>query len=120
MTAKGICIKNDCEPIIVTINELPWSIEVAERGSERLKIDGNECLAVTIYPELKIVTDKSLEPTLMRQTLIHELAHAVIFSYGHTVTYDEECVCNFIGSHLDEINRLTDTIFPQLVTVLKR
>ncbi|MDO5415258.1 MAG: hypothetical protein Q4F78_07310 [Bacillota bacterium] len=119
MKAKAICANNDHKPIVVTINKLPWIVEVAERGSERLKIDGNECLAVTIYPEMKIVINDGLERNLLMQTLIHELTHAVIFSHGHNVSYDEEAVCNFIGSHFEEIGILANKIFPKLPHVVR-
>lgn len=107
------------ETTIVTINNLPWIIETATQGSEKLKIDGNECLAVTIYPQMKIVINDRLERALMRQTLIHELTHAVIFSYGHHVEYDEEAVCNFIGSHFEEIGKLANEILPKLPQIIR-
>lgn len=55
----------------------------------------------------------------MRQTLIHELTHAVIFSYGHHVEYDEETVCNFIGSHFEEIGKLANKILSKLPQIIR-
>lgn len=43
---------------------------------------------------------------LVRQAVIHELVHAFVFSFGvHLVANEktEEPVCDFMGSHLDEI-----------------
>ena len=44
-----------------------------------------------------------------RSTLIHELVHAFMFSYGHTVE-GEEAMCDFFGVHGDEIIDLTNQI----------
>ena len=46
---------------------------------------------------------------LTRSTVIHELCHCFLFSFGFCAeSYDEEAVCNLFGSHADAILDLTD------------
>lgn len=85
---------------------LTWEVQSVQRDNEKLKLHGNECLGVTYYKDLQIFLDGSLPKKLFRQTVIHELIHAFSFSFGVQLVANaktEEPVCNFMGSHLDEI-----------------
>lgn len=87
-------------------NGLTWEVQSVQRDNEKLKLNGNECLGITYYKDLQIFLDCSLSKELFRQTVIHELVHAFAFSFGvHLVANakTEEPVCDFMGSHLDEI-----------------
>ena len=49
--------------------------------------------------------------SLRRQTVIHELVHALLFSYGIDIEgATEENVCDLIGAHLDELVKLKEAI----------
>ncbi len=88
------------------INGLKWEVYSVQRDDEKLKVKDNECLGITYYKDLQIFLDRSLSRELFRQTVIHELIHAFAFSFGvHLIANEktEESVCDFMGSHLDEI-----------------
>jgi|LGOV01.1.fsa_nt_gb hypothetical protein len=42
----------------------------------------------------------------MIETLAHELAHALIYLFAYQDKMKEEQVCDFVGSHYREINRV--------------
>lgn len=101
----------------IKINGLKWTIQNAKSGSENLKIDGNSCFGVTNYPNLRITLQEEQPIELYRQTVIHELIHAYIFSFGvHLVANEntEEPICDFIGAHLDKIYDHTNLIIEKL------
>lgn len=87
-------------------NGLIWEVQSVQRDNEKLKVRNGECLGVTYYRDLQIYLDCGLPKELFRQTVVHELVHAFAFSFGiHLVANEktEEPVCDFLGSHLDEI-----------------
>lgn len=50
---------------------------------------------LTEYKELLISIMDGRSESVTRSTLIHELVHAFLFSYGHTVE-GEEAMCDFL------------------------
>lgn len=106
----------------IKINGLNWTVENVHRNDEHLIVRGNPCFGVTHYADLIIWLDKTQAKELYRQTLIHELIHAYTFSFGvHLVANEktEESVCDFMGSHLDEIyltaNKIMDDFYGKAV-----
>lgn len=95
------------------VNGLTWTVQSVQRDSEKLQVNGEDCLGTTYFQDLQIYIDRSLPEILFRQTVIHELVHAFTFSFGvHLVANEgtEEPVCDFIGAHLDEIYSVTNKI----------
>lgn len=106
----------------IKINGLNWTVENVQRGNEKLQLNGNPCFGITKYMDLIIYLDAEQAKELYRQTLIHELIHAYTFSFGvHLVANEktEEPVCDFMGSHLDEIyltaNKIMDALYGKVV-----
>lgn len=95
----------------IKINELKWKVKIADSESELLVLDGEKCLGITYFNEMMIVVDADLDDELFAQTVVHELAHAFLYSYGiHLCTDDEEAVCDFMGAYLIRIYKLTKKI----------
>lgn len=95
------------------VNGLTWEVQSVQRDNEKLKVKNADCMGVTYFKDLQIFLDCSLSKELFRQTVIHELVHAFSFSFGvHLVANEktEESVCDFVGSHLDEIYSITNKI----------
>lgn len=60
----------------------------------------------------KISLIKDLDYTLKRKTLIHELAHAFINSYGfNDYDFKEENVCYFFETYGDDILKIAEDYF---------
>ena len=71
-------------------------------------------LGLTEYVVQKISIRKTMSPELQRATIIHELCHAFLFCYGlGRKSFSEEIVCDFFGTHADEIMKLTDKIMQE-------
>ena len=92
-----------------TVNGLKWCMEYVSADNISMNNDGGKFLGLTEYDKQYISIRTELSQHLTRQTVIHELSHCFLFSYGISCDwYDEEQVCNFIGSYADQIIRITD------------
>ena len=98
--------------MVVNINDLDWQVFFAHSRADKLKLDGTDCMGITYYQEQEIYLNKDLGTDLFRQTVIHELSHAFLFSFGYHLDCEmvEEAVCDFLGSHLDKIYKLTNKV----------
>lgn len=97
----------------VKINGLKWKIFFVASESPKLTDEDNKrnILGITYFRECEIYIDKNLSKPLRRQTVIHELVHALLFSYGIDIEgATEENVCDLIGAHLDELVRLNEAV----------
>lgn len=95
------------------INGLKWNVFFVDKNDDKLLYDGSNNLGVTYYDDLEIYLKTDMSKPLFRQTVIHELVHAFLFSYGiHLENSDvtEEAVCDFCGAHLDKIVKLTKRV----------
>lgn len=101
--------------MIIKIHGLEWAVNFVPYEHERLEMDGVQCMGVTYFSDLEIYINQELDKTVMRQTVIHELVHAFMFSYGIHVEHNnkeiaDECVCDFCGAHLGKIYKFTRKI----------
>ena len=97
----------------VKINGLKWKIFFVASESPKLTDEDNKknILGITYFRECEIYIDKSLSKPLRKQTVIHELVHALLFSYGiNAEGATEEEICDLIGAHLDELVKLKEAI----------
>lgn len=97
----------------VKINGMKWKVFFVKSGSPKLidETDGTAALGFTYFRECEIYIDKNLCKPLRRQTVIHALVHALLFSYGIDIEgATEENVCDLIGAHLDELVILKEAI----------
>lgn len=92
------------------INDLTWELKIVDRDSEFLKLDDPDLVnaGITDYHDLKIYIDQSLSDDMIQRTIIHELTHAFIFSYGYSDMMNEEEICKFIESHLISLYNLLE------------
>lgn len=94
----------------IKINNYNWSVHFEEPDAEIMNDDGYY-IGLTLFHKLSIHIRKGLPEELTRSTVIHELVHAFLFTYGiKEDEYDEEKVCEFFGTHADQIMKLTDKI----------
>lgn len=101
--------------MIIKINNLEWTVFFVPREHDKLEMDEMQCLGITYFSDLQIYLDKSASEELMRQTVLHELTHAFLFSYGVHVEGNndrdtEETVCDFCGAHFDKMRKIADKI----------
>ena len=92
-----------------TVNNLDWEMNFEDGDKVHLNQDNETILGLTEYIDQKISIRNGLSQRLTRLTVIHELCHCFLFSFGFCAdSYDEEAVCNLFGSHADAILSLTD------------
>lgn len=96
----------------IRINNLKWKFSQLDEIKESFCVfEETECFGLTRYEDLSVEIKRTLPKDLKRRTLIHELTHVFLFSYGQEgEEYQEEDICKFTESHLDEILRLTEMI----------
>lgn len=95
----------------VKINGYKWTVLFVNGDHEGLQLKDQEMIALgnTFFVDLKIYIRKNENFELVRKTVIHELVHAVIFSYGYEVL-GEESICQFYAEQSDRIMKLTNKI----------
>ena len=88
-----------------------WTVNFVPGIHEKLtkeKYDG-----LCYYNELAIyISNDILKKELIRETLMHELTHAVLCSQGrfHQKRFDAEDMCEFVGWNADLIIELADDV----------
>lgn len=72
---------------------------------------------VTVRSKNKIYINKNLQKDLFRRTIIHELTHAYIWSYGlnQVESFKEENICDFLESHGDSIIGTANCVYNDLL-----
>lgn len=99
----------------IKIHNDVWKVKLIKASAEKMNPDKNHLnLGLTEYVEGVINIREGLNESVARSTVIHELVHAFIFSYGHTIE-GEEVMCDFFGVHADEIVELAEQIMKGVV-----
>lgn len=89
----------------ITINNFNWTVSFVQSFDK-------EKFGTTRYltQEIQVLDSLSMEET--RRTMIHELVHAFMQSYGFNQIdeWDTEVVCDFISTYADSIVKMTDEV----------
>lgn len=97
----------------IKINGLEWKVYLVDQNHPKLA-DKN-AYGITYFRECEIYIDSELPAPLLKQIVIHELVHAIAFSYGVVlVGAAEEGFCDFVAAHFDEIKTLRKAILKAL------
>lgn len=98
----------------IKINDLKWQVDFLNGDDERLISDGVKCLGITVFSDFQIYIKSNMTREALKQTVLHELAHAFLFSYGIHLPIDEdeteEAVCDFVGVYSPKINKMANKI----------
>ena len=94
----------------IKIHNDVWKVKLVDANAKKMNPDPDSYnFGLTEYKELLISIMEGRCASVTRSTVIHELVHAFMFSYGHTVE-GNEAMCDFFGVHADEIIDLTNRI----------
>ena len=95
----------------VTINNTPFNIVLADEKEEKLNPDDDSIfLGLTEYtPQPTISIRRGMCYANTRITVIHELIHAFVYAYGHSINGEED-MCRFISAQIDDMIRLAERI----------
>lgn len=95
-----------------TVNGILWRVYFVEPDNYNLRReDGSLALGCCDLATYSIFVNKMLKIHKLREVVIHEILHAVIYSYNIILTtIEEERVANIISLCGDEIITITDFI----------
>lgn len=111
----GFCDYEVMKSMKIKIHKDVWKVKLTDGDKKKMTPDKNSYnLGLTEYGKQTINIRKGLSLSVARSTVIHELVHAFLFSYGNTVE-GEERMCDFFGAHADEIVNLTNQIMERVV-----
>ncbi len=87
----------------MVINGLTWELKMSDNIGDNL-------LGLTEFNEPKILIKNQENKENLSRTLLHEIVHAYLYSYGLAPTKDkvltEEELCDFIANNLHNIKKL--------------
>lgn len=71
-----------------------------------------EVSGITMKMQQLIVLDVTVSKDMLRRTIIHELVHAFIWTYGleNSKPFTEEQMCNFFETYYQDIIKLSERI----------
>lgn len=96
----------------ILINNLTWHIDFID--DDKIQMNGENgsiFFGKTEYIPQTILIRRELSKEATRTTIIHELTHCYLYSYGMSkVDFNEEFVCDFVGIYADEIIKVTDRV----------
>lgn len=96
------------------INGLEWRVKFTH-DREELKED---LLGLCVFTQLKIYVADDVDDAVVRTSIIHELVHAYLFSYGFTeakdtdnLMFSEEQICDFVAMNLISILEMANKLY---------
>ena len=101
------------------INNIYWKLAFVEPNYPLLiKYDGNYSIGACDNLTRTIYINNTLTGSLLKKVLCHQLTHAAMFSYGVTLSLQqEELVADLISTYGEEIIYTTNKIFVRLSNV---
>lgn len=95
----------------IHINNLKWKVYFVGKDNNEIILDGDLCMGITKFMELKIFIQKGMLKSLIERTIRHELTHAYLYSYGiNKDEYSLEEVCNFVETYGKDIEKHTQEL----------
>ena len=88
------------------MSPLPCSVQIGPFTYEVRPTNNEDIIGETHNEELRIEIREGLPPQLEKETLLHEILHAIFFTLGLKTKMDEE--------------RIVETVSPILLDVIRR
>jgi|GEM_PF-118298 phage portal protein, SPP1 gp6-like len=103
-------------------NNLTWNIDFVDEDKKLMNSDNGMYFGLTEYQPQRISIRTGLSKEMTRETVIHELVHCFLFSFGVCgfTSLNEEQVCNFVGSHLDKIYEITEKFMKGVIMLTEQ
>jgi len=105
----------------IKINKLSWTIKKVAKN--KLLVEGEEDpLGQTQNVEKTILINSELDKDIAKRTIIHEITHAFIWSYGldNSLPFDEEQLACFVEVHSSDIIKLSDKCYTKLFETIRK
>lgn len=118
----------------IMIGNLEWTIFLCDKNNYNLfdkdeitnkyKTDVNideGSFGITKFEHNEIYIHKDMSKNMIKRTLIHELTHAFLFTFGmmaDETKLDEERICTFNEEHLEDIYKTANSVFKTIKLTL--
>lgn len=98
---------------MLNINGFGWRIFAVSSTHPILTMpNGKKSVGVCDKETFKIYIDENLEGNYLKKVICHEIVHAAMFSYGVSLTTEEEeVIADLIATYGEEIMDITNSIF---------
>lgn len=102
----------------IEINHTPFDVVLEEEYSEKMNpTDGTIYLGLTEFVPRPIISlRKGMCYENLHRTVIHELIHAFVYAYGHSISCEED-MCVFIGAQIDDIMKHAEKIIDNIAHI---
>lgn len=100
----------------IKINNREWQIIQVKGNDKRLQQEkGEEVSGITSYTQATIYINTDVANSTMKDTILHELAHAFIDTYGFPQyeTYTEENICDMFGAFAIELTNIALDVYTE-------
>lgn len=103
--------------MVIDLNENIYEIKIVEYDNENLLMDdGDYHFGVTDFNNKTIYIANNLSKASFKYTLLHELTHAVIDSFGFLqVEWNDEIVADFMANYSTMITDKYNLIMEKLI-----
>lgn len=88
----------------IIIGKTKWSINFVDAGSIFLP---NSEYGITLYKKAQIYIDKNLKYDIMKQTILHEIFHAILCESGFEIK-TQEFFSGMYETYVDSVSRYFD------------
>ena len=96
----------------IKINDILWTFSLVKGTDSNLLYDSDFNYGITCYNDAHVYINKDLPTDLRKRTLLHEIVHAMLFSYmlRKYESFTEEEMADFVAKYFDKIYILCNTI----------
>lgn len=108
--------KNKEIKINILVNNISWNIEFVDEFDDNLLMDdGYHHCGITNYKTKTVYINKNLIQSVLLDTLIHELTHVYIESYGLLqIEWNDEIVADFMSHNGISIFKLVEEVVEKI------
>ena len=98
------------------INQDLWNIVFVNPTSQFLLMDNGEyTVGVTDRDLQTIFISNAIFGDFLKDVLRHEICHAAMYSYSYEMDIPhEECFCQIVEKHSEEIDNLADNLYSKI------
>jgi len=96
------------------INKRNWNVKLVAEDSKYLCVEeGEEVCGITSFAKATIYLNKEIDKDVMKDTIVHELTHAYLFTYGFNQfeNFNEENVCDVFGAFCLDLSENAKKIY---------
>lgn len=104
--------------MVIELNENKYQIKIVKPDNENLLMDdGDYHFGVTDFKDKIIYVADNLSKSSLRYTLLHELTHAVMDSFGFLqVEWNDEIVADFMANY----SNLIANKYNYIITIMEK